>query len=49
MTLCLVAMTLGVAITSCEKEELNGGSTDTPLPGSITVKMRNEDNGRTLI
>ena len=49
MTLCLVAMTLGVAITSCEKEELNGGSTDTPLPGSITVKMRNEDNGCTKI
>ena len=49
MTLCLVAMTLGVAMTSCEKEEPNGSSTDTPLPGSITVKMRNEDNGRTLI
>ncbi len=49
MTLCLVAMTLSVAMTSCEKEELNGGSTDTPLPGSITVKMRNEDNGCTKI
>ena len=49
MTLCLVAMTLGVAMISCEKEEPNGSSTDTPLPGSITVKMRNEDNGRTLI
>ena len=49
MTLCLVAMTLGVAMTSCEKEEPNGSSTDTPLPGSITVKMRNEDNGNTKI
>ncbi len=49
MTLCLVAMTLGVAMTSCEKEGPNGSSTDTPLPGSITVKMRNGDNGSTTI
>lgn len=40
MTLCLVAMTLGVVMTSCEKEEPNG---------SITVKMRNKDNGNTKI
>ena len=51
MTLCLVAMTLGVAMTSCEKEDVDadGSTTDTPLPGSITVKMRNEDNGETKI
>lgn len=49
MTLCLVVMTLGVAMTSCEKEEPDGSTTDAPLPGSITVKMRNEDNGGTRI
>ncbi len=51
MTLCLVAMTLGVAMTSCEKEDVDadGSTTNTPLPGSITVKMRNEDNGETKI
>ena len=49
MTLCLVVMTLGVAMTSCEKEEPDGSTTDAPLPGSITVKMRNEDNGGTKI
>ena len=53
MTLCLVAMTLGVAMTSCEKEDIDaaadGSSTDAPLPGSITIKMRNADNGRTML
>ena len=49
MTLCLVVMTLGVAMTSCEKEEPDGSTTDAPLPGSITIKMRNYDNGWTRI
>ena len=53
MTLCLVVMTLGVAMTSCEKEDVDaaadGSTIEAPLPGSITIKMRNEDNGETRI
>lgn len=53
MTLCLVAMTLGVAMTSCEKENVDaaadGSTIEAPLPGSITIKMRNYDNGWTRI
>lgn len=47
--LWLMLIALSCAMTSCEKDAPNGSNTDAPLPGSITVKMRNEDNGKTRI